>query len=354
MRKLKALELFAPTSSMTSASRSPRSPHRGQGLGRLIAASLALFTVLFPQATQSVAMDKFIAVGTGSTGGVFYPVGRGICKLVNAGRLIHRIRCLAYETGGSVYNIEAVRSRELDVGITRSDLATLTFQGKSIPPNELGPATDLRAIANLYEMPVGIIVKESAKINSLNDFKGKRLNFGNRGSGKRTMAELLFKYKGWVNSDFKEVTEYKTEKMGKAFCANKLDILIELLGHPAEFYSKMIEQCGGKLFNFTQDEIEGLTKILPFSIPQKIRGGLYYDTPHDTKTFGFQAVMITSSKIHPKSIFLFMKSTFGNFKKLHNIHPALEATNLGSMAKGLGIPLHKGALQFYGKNGTQK
>lgn len=325
-----------------------------QSLGKLAAAFLVLFGITYPQHAYSAGMDKFVAIGTGSVSGVFYPVGLGICELVNAGRLDHRVRCLAYETGGSVYNIEAVRSRELDIGITRSDLAALTYQGKSVPPNELGPATELRAIANLYEMPVGIIVKEKANIKTLKDFVGKRLNLGNRGSGKRTMVELLMKYKGWNPGDFSKVTELATKEMGEEFCKNNIDILLEILGHPAEFYNDMIEKCGGELFSFSPEDIEGLTKKLPFSVPQKIRGGMYFDTPKDTKTFGFQAIMVSSSKIHPKTIFQVMRSIFGNLKKLHKVHPALTATNPAVMTEGLVIPLHKGAKQFYGKNGTQK
>ena len=332
-----------------------RATHRKlQGFGKLATVLLVLFSIANPQNAISAGMDKFIAMGTGSVSGVFYPVGLGLCELINAGRLNHRVRCLAYETGGSVYNIEAVRSRELDIGITRSDLAALTFQGKSNPPNELGPATDLRALANLYEMPVGIIVKEKANIKTLKDFTGKRMNLGNRGSGKRTMVELLMKHQGWTPKVFSELTELATKEMGEAFCANKVDILLEILGHPAEFYADMIEKCGGELFSFSQEDIEGLTKILPFSVPQKIRGGMYYDTPKDVKTFGFQAVMVSSSKIHQKTIYQAMRSVFGNLEKLHKIHPALTATNLKGMTEGIAIPLHKGALQFYGKSGNQK
>ncbi len=340
----------------------PQRRHRLKNLGlfNLATALLVLFSVTVPQTVYSAGkntsagMDKFIALGTGSVSGVFYPVGRGICKLVNANRLEHRVRCLAYETGGSVYNIEAVRSSELDIGITRSDLANLTFKGESIPPNELGAATDMRALANLYAMPVGIIVKEKANIKTLKDFTGKRFNFGNRGSGKRTMAELLFKYKGWGPSDFAQITELSTKEMGEAFCANKVDILLEILGHPAKFYADMIEKCGGALFGFSDEDIEGLTKILPFSVPQKIRGGMYYDTPKDVKTFGYQAIMISSSKIHPKTIFTVMDAVFGDLKKLQKIHPALAATTPKAMTEGLVIPLHKGAAQFYGKNLIQK
>jgi len=125
--------------------------------------------------------------------------------------------------------------------------------------------------------------------------------------------------------------------MGEEFCAGKLDILLEILGHPAAFYNKMIEQCGGALYNFSKEEIDGLTKILPFSAPQKIKGGMYYDTPNDINTFGFQAVMIASSKVHPKSILHMMNSAFGNLDKLHKIHPALSTTNRGSMKQDLVI-----------------
>jgi LDH2 family malate/lactate/ureidoglycolate dehydrogenase len=126
--------------------------------------------------------------------------------------------------------------------------------------------------------------------------------------------------------------------MGEEFCAGKLDILLEILGHPAAFYNKMIEQCGGALYNFSKEEIDGLTKILPFSAPQKIKGGMYYDTPNDINTFGFQAVMIASSKVHPKSILHMMNSAFGNLDKLHKIHPALSTTNRGSMKQDLVTP----------------
>lgn len=65
----------------------------------------------------AVAFDKFLALGTSSSGGVYWPVGQSICKFINASRIEHLVRCLAYNTGGSVYNIQALTSGELDVAI---------------------------------------------------------------------------------------------------------------------------------------------------------------------------------------------------------------------------------------------
>ncbi|MEX0827923.1 MAG: TAXI family TRAP transporter solute-binding subunit, partial [Haliea sp.] len=141
------------------------------------------------------------------------------------------------------------------------------------------------------------------------------------------------------------------KEMGEAFCDNQIDILLEILGHPAEFYEDMIKKCNGAIFNFPPEDVAGLTKILPFSAPQKIPGKMYTDTPNDIDTFGYQAVMFTTSKVHPTTIFNVMNATFGNLEKFRDVHPALKSTSLKKMTDGLTFPLHDGAKQFYSQHG---
>ncbi|MEQ8194108.1 MAG: TAXI family TRAP transporter solute-binding subunit, partial [Rhodospirillales bacterium] len=205
----------------------------------------------------------------------------------------------------------------------------------------------------LYAMPVGIVVKKDLNIKTLDEFAGKRFNFGNRGSGNRAMAEKLFEYKKWTPNDFPTLTELSTKEMGEAFCSNKIDILLEILGHPAQFYEDMISKCNGAIFNFPPADIEGLIKILPYSATQQIPGKMYTDTPDDIQTFGYQAIMFSTSKVHPSTIFNVMNSTFGNLDKFRNVHPALKSITLKKMTDGLTIPLHDGAKRFYAKHGIK-
>lgn len=65
--------------------------------------------------------QDFITIGTGSVTGVYYPTGGAICKLVNKDRKDHNIRCSVESTGGSIYNVNTIRSGELDFGIVQSD-----------------------------------------------------------------------------------------------------------------------------------------------------------------------------------------------------------------------------------------
>lgn len=71
--------------------------------GALVAASVAF------GAAAASAQQTFIAIGTGGVTGVYYPTGGAICRLVNRDRADHGIRCGVESTGGSVFNINAIR-----------------------------------------------------------------------------------------------------------------------------------------------------------------------------------------------------------------------------------------------------
>ena len=63
----------------------------------------------------------FITIGTGGLTGVYYPVGGAIAKVMNENLDEYGIRASVESTGGSVYNINAVLSGDLEFGIAQSD-----------------------------------------------------------------------------------------------------------------------------------------------------------------------------------------------------------------------------------------
>jgi TRAP transporter TAXI family solute receptor len=135
---------------------------------------MAVAMTLATMGTFANAKDKFIALGTGSPNGTYAPVGAGICDLVNLNRPNHGVRCIAYNTGGSVYNIQAITSGELEMGITRSDLAFQSHEGINAF-KAIGPNPDIRAVTTLYAMPIAVLVRKDAGIETFNDMVGKRI-----------------------------------------------------------------------------------------------------------------------------------------------------------------------------------
>ncbi|NVP01987.1 TAXI family TRAP transporter solute-binding subunit, partial [Photobacterium damselae subsp. damselae] len=150
-------------------------------LKTLISSSAIAATLLL--AGQASAQE-FITIGTGSVTGVYYPTGGAICKLVNKDRKDHNIRCSVESTGGSIYNINTLRSGELDFGVVQSDWQYHGYNGSS-KFKEQGPYPKLRAVFSIHTEPFNIIARADSGIKTLADLKGKRVNIGNPGSGDR-------------------------------------------------------------------------------------------------------------------------------------------------------------------------
>ena len=91
--------------------------HRFAAFG--VFAAIGLLTAM-PIAGQ--AQSKFITIGTGGVTGVYYAVGGAVCRLINKDRAKTGIRCSVESTGGSVFNVNAIKSGELDFGMTQSDV----------------------------------------------------------------------------------------------------------------------------------------------------------------------------------------------------------------------------------------
>ena len=310
-----------------------------------------MLLVLAGSMPSALAKDKFVALGTGSPNGTYFPVGRGICELVNEGRLDHGVRCIAYNTGGSVYNIQAVMSGELEMGITRSDLAFQAHDGINAF-KAIGPNPELRAITTLYSMPIAVLVKKDAGIEKFADLESKRINIGNKGSGKRSVAELILSIMGWQKGDFTAVLELSTKKMGKAFCGGQVDILIEGLGNPSKFYEKMINDCGGKFIEVPKEVVAKIQKKFPYFASLAIPGGIYKDTDKPIGTFGFKATLVSKRKVHADTVYDVVSSIFDHFKKFQEKHPSLSLAKPKAMVNnGIFIPIHDGAMRYYYEHG---
>src|SRR3954454_5302455 len=89
--------------------------------GNVSLVALALIS-LTSFSVPAVAQQKFVTIGTGGVTGVYYAVGGAVCRLMNKDRQKTGIRCSVESTGGSVFNVNAIKTGELDFGMTQSDI----------------------------------------------------------------------------------------------------------------------------------------------------------------------------------------------------------------------------------------
>src|SRR6516165_8364268 len=117
---------------------------------RLVVAGLT--TMLFgvavvPPATARAGEEVFASVGTGELNGVYYPVGKAICEIVNRDLSIDGVRCSPETTPGSVYNIHAIQSGELEFGIVQADVNFNAYKGEGAWGGQTVYRSAIRAIA---------------------------------------------------------------------------------------------------------------------------------------------------------------------------------------------------------------
>ena len=132
------------------------------------------------------AQQRFFRIGTGGTGGTYYPVGGMIANAIST----DKINVSAVATNGSVANVNGIVGGSMESGFSQADInawaytATGLYEGK--PKIE-----ELRVIANLYPESVHVVVKKGAGIKSLADLKGKRVSIDEPGSGTIVNARAL-------------------------------------------------------------------------------------------------------------------------------------------------------------------
>jgi len=297
------------------------------------------------------AEQRFVTIGTGGVTGVYYPTGGAICRLVNKTRKKHGIRCSVESTGGSVYNLNAIRNGELDMGVAQSDWQYHAYNGTS-KFKDAGPNKKLRAVFSVHAEPFTVVARADAGIKNFRDLKGKRVNVGNPGSGQRGTMEVVMKAVGWSMKDFKLASELKSAEQSKALCDNKIDAMVFTVGHPSGSIKEATTSCDAVLVNVTGPAIDKLVKDNDYYRTATIPGGMYRGNPNDTQTFGVGATFVTSSDVPEDVIYNVVKAVFENFDTFRKLHPAFNHLEKKQMIKdGLSAPLHRGAIKYYKEAG---
>jgi uncharacterized protein len=319
----------------------------------LIAAAFAAVGMLTAMPAAQ-AQQRFITIGTGGVTGVYYPAGGAICRLVNKDRAKHGIRCSVESTGGSVFNINTIRAGELDFGVAQSDVHFNATKGQRQFQKE-GPFNELRSVFALHPEPVTVVARKEANVRAFADFKGKRFNVGNPGSGTRASLEELIATMGWKLSDFGLASELKADEHGPALCDGKIDGFFYLVGHPSANIQDPATVCGARLVPVTGPAVDKLVKEHPYYAYATIPGGMYPGNPQDTQTYGVLATVVSSSKVPADMVYALVKGVFDNFDEFRKLHPAFANLKPENMVKdGLTAPLHDGAVRYYKEKGWLK
>lgn len=307
---------------------------------------LILLSLLFVSCSKQ--QTNFVTIGTGGVTGVYYPTGGAISRMINLQKDVYQIKATVESTPGSVYNINAVISGDLDFGITQSDRQYQAYHGLA-EWADIGKQEDLRAIFSIHPESITLIVSEESGINSLADLKGKRINLGNPGSGQLQNSRDILKAIGLDEKDFNAEFVKAVEAPG-LLQDERIDAFFYTVGHPN---GNIKESTSGrikvKIIPITGPEIDKMLEEFPYYAKSVISKEFYPNSlnEEDINTIGVKATFITSVNVNEKIVYAMTKEVFENLEEFKKLHPAYKVLTKENMMAGLSAPIHEGASRYF-------
>lgn len=292
-----------------------------------------------------------ITIGTGSPAGVYYQVGKAICRLVNAGTNEHGVSCKSASTAGSIFNLENVRSGNLQLAVAQSDWQFHALNGTKRFASA-GPDKKLRAIFSVHGEPFTVVARRDAGIVHFEDLKGKRVNIGNPGSGQRATMEIVMQAKGWDKSVFSLANELPASQQSLALCHDRVQAMVYTVGHPNVSVAQAAGLCDAVIVEVSGADIDKLVDDNPYYAYTEVPGGVYPGNPDPVVTFGVKATVVASEDVSNDAVYRVAAAVFDNMDRFRKMHPAFGNLDPKDMVRdGLSAPLHEGAMRYYREKG---
>lgn len=304
---------------------------------------------------------RLFRIGTGGVAGTYYPVGTLIAGVIGqppGARPCERggscgvpgLIAVVQSSNGSVANIEAILAGELESGFAQADVAWWAYHGEG-PFAGRPPATELRAIAKLYDESVHLVVSADSGIEHVRALAGRRISLDEEGSGTLVDARLILAVFGLSEADLRPVY-VKADEAVTMMRQRQLDGFFIVAGYPTASVTEAVGELGARLVPIAGPEIAGLIRRWPFFSYEVIPSAVYPGQPA-VETIGVGALWVVHERLDEELVYGITRALFHPVSRnlLDSGHPMASKIRPKNAIKGVSIPLHPGAGRWYREQG---
>jgi len=290
----------------------------------------------------------FINLATGTTGGMYYPVGAAMVKIWNEN--VSDIRASVQSTGGTVHNIQLMGNGEAEAGFMDHNYYS-AYNG--LGKWEGNPQRYIRGVVPLYPEPVQLMVAPNSGIKTVYDLKGKKVSIGAVASGTEVTARQLLNLAG-IDPD----KDIKAENLGvgdtgRAFADRLIDaaIMMGALGQAGVVEATTLGVA--YLIDIPDEIIKKAVSQYPYWFPFTIPAGIYKGQGEPIKTYAGPNIIAVHEKLPEDLVYQMTKALFEHKEDLIAVTPQMEHM-VPENVEQIVIPLHPGAERYYKEIGVLK
>ena len=306
-----------------------------------IAASVLFAVVLLAGCSKANAKKDYI-LATGGTGGTYYPFGGAIANIWNT--KIENMNVTAQATGASAENLRLINKGDAEFGTVQNDVMDYAFNGTDMFAGE--KLSNIATIGTLYPEVIQIAVSENSGINSIYDFKGKRISVGDAGSGVEFNAKQIMEGYGLTFNDIKK-SNLSFKESAEAIQNGTLDGCFITAGVPNAALQELAFSAGLKLIPVSGNEAATVMDKYGYYTATTIPGGTYKGSGEDVPALAIKATLAVSASLDEDTVYEMTKALFENLQELGNAHAKGKEVSAASAVTGVSVPFHPGAVKYY-------
>lgn len=310
--------------------------------------AVAAVAVLFGAAQ---AQQKTISIGTGGTGGVYYPLGGGLANVLT--KSIPGLQATAEVTGGSVDNLKLLGAGRSEVGFSMVDAALDAEKGQD---KFKGNPIPVRTLMVLYPNQMHVVSIEGSGVEKMADLKGKRVSTGSGGSATEVMAFRVIEAAG-LDKD----KDMKRERLGVAESVNalkdrKIDAFFWVGGLPTSAVTDLGATPGVKLKLIDHADLAPKmnAKYGNLYAGSTIKAGTYPGQTTDNKNTVVWNILVANANMSDQMAYDIVKTIIDKKADLVAVHGEAKNFNLENQVKDYSpIPWHPGAVKYFKEKGVK-
>jgi TRAP transporter TAXI family solute receptor len=294
-----------------------------------------------------------VSIATGNTGGVYYPYGGGIAKVI--GESLPGVQATAEVTAASVDNLKLIQQGKVDIAFALADTLDDALKGQG--PFERTGAVRARTLAMLYPNYTHLATIEGTGIERIGDLKGRTVSTGSPGSGTEIIAFRILRAAGLdPDADIRRQA-LSVNASVDAIKDGKIEAFFWSGGLPTASLLDLASSVGVTARLIPSDDVlprlqaeYGSALYSRLVIPK----GSYPGIATDVAVVGVQNALVVDDTMPEQLAYDLTKVLFDRQPALAAIHPEAGHLALESALEGSPGPFHPGAVRYYRERGVWK
>ena len=293
------------------------------------------------------AKTTFISIGTGGTGGIYYPYGGGVAEIWS--RYVKGVRAVAEVTGASVENVKLAHKGETVIGEVMADVAVAGYEGLS---KFKGKKHNILSMAIMYPNLLQMVALKKNSITNIEQVKGKNISTGSPGSGTNFMAEVVLKALGIPLDSYKDSRLSFTES-SNALRDGTIEIGTWSVGPGTSSILDLATTHDINIIPFTSEQAKKILAANKSYSFVELAGGVYRGVDKPVPTIGVWNVIICQKSLDTDLVYKLVKALYEHNDYLCKIHPSAAYTTPENAVKYSPIPLHPGTIKYLKEKGIK-